>query len=70
MGYRDIPTIVSAADLRARDLDPALVAAVRTGKARYVGAIDQGDAERLLSRRLATYRYATDPDLRRPIRRS
>lgn len=70
MRYRDIPTIVSAADLRMRDLDHEVVAAVRNGRARYIGAIHQGDAERLLAIRLATSRFATDPVQRRLIRRA
>lgn len=70
MRYRDIPTIVSAADLRMRDVDREVVAAVRNGRARYVGAIDQGDAEMLLAIRLATSRSAADPVQRRPIRRA
>ncbi|MEE8629701.1 MULTISPECIES: hypothetical protein [Methylobacterium] len=53
--YRDIPTIVHASDLRAREIPRDVAAAVRSGRARYVG-VSEGDARRLLDARLATRR--------------
>lgn len=50
--YRDIPTIVHASDLRG-EIPREVAAAVRSGRARYVG-ISEPEACRLLDARLAT----------------
>ncbi|GJE74953.1 hypothetical protein [Methylorubrum suomiense] len=53
--HRDIPVIVSPSDLRAREVSREVAAAVRSGRARYVG-LSEGEARRLLDARLATLR--------------
>lgn len=66
MGYRHTPVIVFPSDLRGA-VTREVADAVRGGRARYVGFIEnQGDPRRLLDARLATLAdAAAGPSARR-----